>query len=311
MQIKLRALLLAAALCVPQVAAFAWGDTGHMVVGHIAHSRLDKDAAERVAELSPLMNFQKMAGKPAKMTLFTYQPASLAVWMDDMKDVTDRYDEWHYINKPLPAMAVNMPSVHVERKLGELISELRAGVRNKTLTRKREATLVAFLFHLVGDVHQPMHAASRWRDKNRHDLGGNSFPLTHPRRNNLHSFWDAAGGYFNYRDPDHRTKGKLTAAEEKSIRDHAFDIMSANPPGKTPGWQNLDVSAWVAESYDYAGRYAYGDISRNGQPAQLLVTGLGGNQQTYEQRAREVSAQRMALAGYRLAELLNDIYRQQ
>ena len=306
-----KALSLAAALLLPQATALAWGDTGHMVVGQIAFSRLRQRAANRVAELAPEMNFEKMAGNPRRMTLFTYTPVSLAVWMDDYKDVSDEYDEWHYINKPLPPRAVNMPAVNVQRKLGEIIAELRAGVRDGTLSRKREATLLAFLFHLVGDVHQPMHAASRWRDANRHDLGGNNFPLTHPRRDNLHSYWDAAGGYFNFRDPRHRTTGRLTGPELTRIRNYASAVTSASPPGSTPGWRNLDVGAWVEESYDLAGRYAYGDITPNGRPTRLRVAGLNGGQQTYERRAREVSARRIALAGYRLAELLNDIYRQQ
>lgn len=308
----LRTLLLAASLCLTPGVAHAWGDMGHMVVGQVAYARLDPAAASRVRELSPLVNFRKRVRGRARRVLFTYTPVSLAVWMDDVRDVTQEFDTWHYVNKPIPPVVdVNLPPVNVESKLNEIIAELRAGVKGGTLSREREARLLAFLFHLVGDVHQPMHAASRWSDANNHDRGGGRFPLTHPRRDNLHSYWDAAGGYFNFGDPGHRTTGRLRPAAETEIRNFAFAVASAHPKNRIPNWQSLDVSVWVNESYDLAQRFAYGDISPKGRPGLVMVPAPGGGQQTYEQRARDISARRIATAGYRLAALLNDIYRQQ
>jgi len=52
--------------------------------------------------------------------------------------------------------------------------------------------------HLVGDVHQPLHATSRWtKDHPKGDKGGNTFLIKrHKSVKNLHSLWDS--GVFAY-----------------------------------------------------------------------------------------------------------------
>jgi hypothetical protein len=52
--------------------------------------------------------------------------------------------------------------------------------------------------HLVGDVHQPLHATSRWtKNHPKGDKGGNKFLIKrHKSVKNLHSLWDS--GVFAY-----------------------------------------------------------------------------------------------------------------
>jgi len=49
------------------------------------------------------------------------------------------------------------------------------------------------LIHFVGDIHQPLHATSRYTSKYPHgDAGGNGFKLTSKDGvTNLHSLWDS------------------------------------------------------------------------------------------------------------------------
>ena len=55
---------------------------------------------------------------------------------------------------------------------------------------------MVWLLHLVGDVHQPLHATARFsHDSPEGDRGGNDVLLCgDPCKKNLHSFWDQAAG---------------------------------------------------------------------------------------------------------------------
>lgn len=47
--------------------------------------------------------------------------------------------------------------------------------------------------HLVGDIHQPLHATTRYaNDFKTGDRGGNSFKITGDGVSNLHALWDSA-----------------------------------------------------------------------------------------------------------------------
>ncbi len=56
--------------------------------------------------------------------------------------------------------------------------------------------MLKFLLHVVGDIHQPLHSASRiTREQLRGDRGGNSFLIKYSGEiSNLHSLWDSGMG---------------------------------------------------------------------------------------------------------------------
>src|ERR1051326_924686 len=88
--------------------AFAWHDTGHMVIAQIAYLRLVPAAKATVASL-----FVTSPGKPPLIHLCagyysaetcerTYDPIQIAVWMDDIRgdSLNDSYAPWHYVDIP-------------------------------------------------------------------------------------------------------------------------------------------------------------------------------------------------------------------
>jgi len=51
------------------------------------------------------------------------------------------------------------------------------------------------LIHLVGDIHQPLHAVSRYTKAHPGgDAGGNLFYIKYNNIHNLHALWDAQVG---------------------------------------------------------------------------------------------------------------------
>lgn len=291
-----------------QSPALAWHDTGHMVVAQVAYLRLTPDARAQVDRLlltpagkRPLIHL--CAGYYSAATCEkTYDPVTIAVWMDDFRgdSLNDEYDPWHYINyKPffdgVPERTnVGPEPVNVLDRINWAVNTLRKG----TGADKTDAETLGFLYHLVGDVHQPLHAATRYSIKNPDgDAGGNGFQIQMPpetRIRNLHGFWDAAAGMFGFESP----KRPLNAVEQARIRKFADDVMLAFPAAaNSAAWKDIEPLHWVEESNTLARGFAYTKIKDGEAPSRA-----------YTDETQRIARERLALAGYRLAEILNGIY---
>jgi len=185
------AIALALITLVP-VAAFAWSALGHRLVGALAQAKLNPKAAAEVATL--------LQGEP------TPTLAGVATWADDLRTTDPEHfratSRLHYINAAGGGcnfdLARDCPDgncavVALERETAIL------GDPSKPLAERRDA--LKWVVHLVGDLHQPLHANSRT------DRGGNQFQISlrttiQPEAfalkqyvdgvqgTNLHSVWD-------------------------------------------------------------------------------------------------------------------------
>ena len=301
-----RATLLATLLLLAQTQALAWHDTGHMIVAQIAYLNLSPAAKARVDRLliappgkRPWIHLCATYYTPACEK--TYDPVTIAVWMDDFRgdSLTDEYDPWHYINyKPFFDGVPVRPEVgpeptNVLERINWCVNTLRKGTgRDKT-----DAETLGFLYHLVGDVHQPLHTTTRYSAKNPDgDAGGNGFSVQLPpeaRIRNLHAFWDAAGGRFGYES----LRRPLDPAGKARILMLAEEIMKAHPAATMSSVKELETLRWVEEGNAIARAFAYAN-ARDGEAPSA----------PYTAEVQKISAERLALAGYRLAGLLNSIY---
>jgi S1/P1 Nuclease len=312
---KITSLLFALALLLTQTPAFAWGDTGHMVVAQIAYSRLNPTAAARVAELVKLVranySFKDKKTGQVKFVNKTYTPVTIANYMDDMRDdpKSKKLSSWHFTNVPffegiqpheLEAVAVNIQT-QIQASTETLRENAFSQSKQKML---KEATNLAYLFHLIGDLHQPLHCVSRYSPEHPDgtgDQGGNLFFLDPPpdakaqHKEKLHGYWDAGGRQFTF------VSRPLSSAGFDKIREFAFAAMKTYP-AKRPEWKVAEVDQWVRESHDLAVEMAYQDAEGNS------LTQFVEPDDKYKMRAQEVSRRRVAMAGYRLAALLNSIY---
>lgn len=283
---------LLAALLLSQTTAFAWGDTGHLIVAQIAVESLSGTAAQKEAKVERL---NKLAGLIEFKGEKDYDFVTSAVWMDDLRDdhSHELLRDWHFItlrffdgitpfNRPTPP--VNAVSS---------INEMQAMLFDKDFdTDERKGYYVAVLAHLLGDIHQPLHCATRYSPAHRDgDAGGNLFSLK-GQPNNLHSYWDGAGGAF---DPVLRPP--LDSDERKLLAKYAADIMQEFPRSKfTQKLTQRDPATWAADSHQLARTVAHKGITENTEPTAA-----------YEAKTRKLSRERIALAGYRLAQVLDAI----
>ena len=170
--------------------ASAWDRVGHLVVDAIAWEHMSEPTRERAVEIL------RAAPRDAGLALSGFGPRELFVrsgyWPDVVRDEAwpvrkEKYDHptWHYVNHfwredgtPLPEMGLN----------GELLERLEALAGTVP-----DAVELAWLLHLVGDVHQPLHSSARVTNAEPHgDRGGNDFALDDPESwGNLHAFWDS------------------------------------------------------------------------------------------------------------------------
>ncbi len=155
---------------------------------------------------------------------------------------------------------------------------------------------LVWLLHLVGDVHQPLHCVSRFdaqdpdgdRGGNKVKIAGNSQPpvCDDPRYcpfgppNELHAFFDDIIG-----------SGYATEPAQKA---------AAALPKPDPTLAAIrDEKVWIQEGFDLAQRAIY-----------VSPIGIGDGPFTitaaYQAAALRLGEQRIALAGHRLANLLND-----
>ena len=303
-----RALFVVATLLILPLRAAAWHDTGHMLVAQIAYLRLSPAAKERVDKLlvtpqgrRPLIHL--CAGYYTAATCEkTYDPVTIAVWMDDFRgdSLNSEYDPWHYINyKPffdgIPVRTnVGPEPVNVLDRINWAVNTLRQG----TGRDKQDAETLGFLYHLVGDVHQPLHAATRYSAARPDgDAGGNGFTIKLPpdnRNGSLHFYWDSGAGRFAgfeelKRPLDPASRARLLAAAE--------ELMKTFPADSMPEWKNTEPLAWVEESNRLAREFAYVRIREGEAPSP-----------EYAREAQRIVGQRVTLAGYRMAEVLNRLF---
>jgi hypothetical protein len=148
-----------------------------------------------------------------------------------------------------------------------------------------KALAYCWLFHLVGDIHQPLHAVSLYSASRfpEGDRGGNSIPLRRGR--NLHALWD---GLLGRDDRLNRVVGEVA-----ELRGRYPDEDAAN---------EMDPLHWAQESRALAESFAYNDIILNAvRTTQLTPIELPTS---YMQQAGAIARQRVIAAGVRLGALL-------
>jgi hypothetical protein len=138
---------------------------------------------------------------------------------------------------------------------------------------------LTWLLHLVGDVHQPLHASTRVSSTDPNgDSGGNLVKLNCTSCE-LHAFWDDLLGTNNNLKTVVKAARKLPAAEA---------ALAAKS----------DEKDWIAESFMESQQTVYASpIAAGNGPFTLTAS--------YKKNAGKLAKVRVQLAGARLANLLN------
>lgn len=293
--------------------ANAWWNAGHETVAYIAYKRLTPHTRQRVDDLlklNPMYDTWTRDIPDERKGLVAFVLAS--TWPDCIKSSscttgytsdggdtppgapTDAqnigYDDhlmhkyWHFIDLPYSAGAPGQPP-----------KEPNALTEIKLLTEAIETDEadpvksydVAWLEHLVGDVHQPLHATSRFTKNHTDGDAGGNFVLfcAKPCTDELHAYWDGL-------------IGDIPSIAEVSADGNV--LLARQKPGKA-GITN--PSEWVNESFELAKAKVYlAPIGDDNDPGVKISP---RPDPTYGASALRTARSQVLLAGYRLANLLN------
>ncbi|MDO8769443.1 MAG: S1/P1 nuclease [Burkholderiaceae bacterium] len=150
--------------------AFAWGTEGHQVIANLAQAQLTPKARKEVARLLALEPVQTMA--------------SISTWADEHRNPNSA--AWHYVNFPRDSCTYDAERDCPDGRCVVGAIERQLEVFASNAPDEKRQTALKYVIHLVGDVHQPLHAG--YRD----DKGGNTYQLqAFMRGSNLHALWDS------------------------------------------------------------------------------------------------------------------------
>jgi len=295
--------------------AFPWGCQGHRIVALIALDQLNSHARTEATQL--------LEGPVYDATLRRFCPAStlppfadLASWADDVRNQRKETAGWHFIDIPLDARKKSVTeSCPASGCVTSAIRQQAEVLRSTSASKHQKTEALMFVVHFVGDLHQPLHAADN------DDRGGNCVAVAffdrQPEtsgsgqgyRPNLHGVWDTDL-------LDRVSQGQDAAAFAAALRTQFASDMKR--------WirQPVDVDAWAWNSHKAAVKTVYGKLPKKiaiepPRPVESCADHDMGKRmydlheeidQRYLRTASPVIRRQLALAGTRLAALLNQVW---
>lgn len=241
-------------VCLANNPAWAWGREGHQIIAGLAYAQLTPAAREQVDRL--------LALEPGE-TL-----ESISTWADEHRSPATAF--WHYVNFPRDSCHYEAERDCPDGRCVVVAIEKQTNILKSKISDEKRLQALKYLVHLVGDVHQPLHAG--YRD----DKGGNTYQLqAFMRGSNLHALWDT-----------------LIIAEMNEAPEIVVQrLMKSKPLTNTA---EVPVEQAAQESCRIVGTAGFYPERRVGRD--------------YVERFMPVLEQRLRLAGWRLAQLLNQMF---
>lgn len=263
--------------------AWGWGRVGHSTVGEIAQGLLTPDAAKQVARL--LKGDLAADGEPSGRTTL----GQVASWPDEIRGTPagSGKEAWHFEDIAVCGPAVPSCS-QGECAPAELKRMIRV-LKNKHAKKRDRNEALKWVVHLVGDIHQPLHAATN------DDHGGNFvevsfFGKTHVGEQplTLHHIWDTE---------------MVERMVEHAGGEAAFVAVPISAADES-AWKQGSIDDWVAESNGLARSFVYPKLPSGfacGEPIAGVVEISDG----YYAAAAPIVTTQLRRAGVRLAAVLN------
>jgi hypothetical protein len=277
-------LLAALFILTPIHQAFPWGQEGHSIVAEIAQRRLNPTTLQKI---NTLLSAELPSLKGAQFSL-----SSIASWADDYRAGSfemPKHDEtynWHFVDIPYDRDSYDEKrDCKKDEKKGDCIinalARTTAMLADCSKSDGERAMALKFVVHFVGDLHQPLHAETRINpDTGKDDLGGNLILVKFlDQDTNLHKVWDTG----------------LIMHKVYDWGEYARWLETQWLPNKDiTALQAGDAISWAQDAHKAAQIVAY-----NFRPDHVL-------DEEYYKDAISIVDQQLALAGLRLARVLNE-----
>jgi hypothetical protein len=318
----------AAFCCLNGMNALAWDHPGHMAIAAIAFDEIERARPELIEKIGALMlkhpdpaPFWVAAGEARGKELARRMFIQASRWPDDARWTINDRPAWHsarwaVVADDAPPEARKLAEARHGHTSGQAVEALtlNAAVLSDPESKAAERALaLSWLLHIMGDIHQPLHTA---------DLYSAAFPTGNPAgamgfvqdpladsAMQLHLLWDSN---------DRRS------VEIEHVDGYADAIMKQFPRSSLPELKPFggpdDFETWARASYQEAADWAF-DIEMIPDPEQdpdkvvqkmilyILegvspVEGAPAVPDEYWAKLQDVAPRRMALAGYRIADII-------
>ena len=298
--------------------SFSWSLYAHSIVARIAEKILNTDDKDKLL-LQKVYDKLELMHEKFKEIETSNSLLEAAITPDILNfDFQGFLAKYHFKDTPFRYKNddPNFPLPDIEEvNAGKALKDAKALIEDSykepSPKKKRflsfgtvDSIMTRYVLHVTGDVHQPLHTVSMFSNSlmdgkiKKGDRGGNSILIAYPGNAalmNLHSLWDGGCGLFKRIDPpDFPFNQKMKDELDK----FAVDLMEEYPLswfGKLATDTNYDN--WIKESNDIATSFTYSEIG-------ILPT----LRPEYLVRCRDISRERVTLAGYRLASFLKEVF---
>jgi nuclease S1 len=278
---SIAALFLASTLLADPTSALAWGGDGHRTVAAIAFKLLPPAKAAALDRL-----LRRSDVREGFIDAASYPDEVIR-----KHDHRGLFSPWHYVDWPVDA-AEYPPSVCAPDCILQELPKQIDIVRTSSDLQAR-AVALAWVIHLIGDLHQPLHVADRG------DRGGNDFHVRyrnratcsggaseeHPAKVELHSVWDTC------------IVVEMEAGAEPA--DFADSLRGGLTTYRGDPAATGDVMDWAKEAHELAVTAAYKGL-QNGDDLE----------QPYISRSSKIIQKQLLRAGVRLAKVLDENFQQ-
>ena len=320
------------ALATLSSSAFAWDHPGHMTTAAIAYNELERTRPELIEKIGMLFlthpdtsPFWVAAGEAKGKERVRRMFIECGRWADDVKFTpsdrpTFHTARWPVVTKDAPSTAKAIAAARDGKPAGQALEALTlnfAVLSNPESSHAERALALCWTFHIVGDIHQPMHVG---------DLFSKAYPEGNPAGTlswvddpmaestmPLHVLWDTNA----LRVP---TLEVVTNAAQEYTQKHprsSYDELKAHPVGTPDTFRN-----WAQESYRVAEDWAFG-IETGPDPntdqdsdaliksmVNFILNGVSPVEEApevpadYWKKLQHTAERRITLAGYRIADLI-------
>ena len=234
--------------------ALAWGKKGHELVAEIAFKFLDDSTQKIVKGFLGNLSIEEAAN-----------------WMDDERGNSyyNYMRTWHYLDIDKGEVYTPSSERNIITILHSAIVELRQYKMIKRKDTKRDLLLI---FHLMGDLHQPLHTGYTI------DKGGNTINISSASvSGNLHSVWDTQ------------------IIDVKNITlDSCMQVYGTLDTTEVSELQKINEMKWMYQSRSLLDTvYGFKD---------------GYLDQQYIDRNAQIIKKQLVIAGIRLAAVLNEVF---
>jgi len=315
--------------------ALAWNAIGHMASAKLAYDELDNcQRTELFSLLQKHPHFAQYltAARPPEVSEMEWAIIHASVWPDWVRvrhnasgsdprgESVTKYtrDEQHYVTVPFidpRDTAFFAGKTLVPPDTSDVISALKQNccdLRTKTASAEDRAVAICWIFHLVGDIHQPLHNASYFSSEEgfqNGDRGGNQFGVKiNGRKWKLHAFWDDLWGEDAAYWDDSAEHQQQIFRDAMKVADHLRGLRLSDAD-KEKLAKNLSFASWSQESFELAKTVAYQKPDGSGilghveiKSRALIAESAPEAGAKYADAARATAEVRIVLAGRRLAE---------